>query len=95
LTGKDGGVFATVRVAKGQAYEVEIEPDDGFKDEDRIGRHVWQVGLENGRRLNRPVLKSALKADPRFENVKILTIPKAANPFPVTDEEWDAICSRI
>jgi hypothetical protein len=36
-----------------------------------------------------------LQADPRFENAKIITIPHAANPFPVTDEQWDAICSRI
>jgi predicted RNA-binding protein with PUA-like domain len=60
-----------------------------------IGKRVWRVDLENGRRLNRPVLKSTLKADPRFADAQILKIPRAANPFPVSDEEWDAICSRI
>lgn len=93
--GKTAGVYATAKVAEGEPYETEIEPDAGFKHAEDIGKRVWRVDLENGRRLNRPVLKSTLKADPRFADAQILKIPKAANPFPVSDEEWDAICSRI
>jgi len=95
LSGKDGGVYATAKVAEGEPYEAEIEPDSGFKRAEDIGKRVWCVDLENGRRLNRPALRSTLQVDPRFEDALILKIPKAANPFPVTDQEWDAISSRI
>lgn len=44
--------------------------------------------------LDRPILRSTLKADPRFEDAEILTMPQAANPFMVTSEQWRAITSR-
>jgi len=84
-----------LRPQEGQPYEAEIEPDSGLKRAEDIGKRVWRLNLKNGRRLNQPVLKKTLQADPRFEDALIVKIPKKANPFPVTDEEWDAICSRI
>jgi predicted RNA-binding protein with PUA-like domain len=93
LSNQGAGVYATAKVADGEPYETET--DTGFKQAEDVGRPVWCVDLLDGRRLDRPVLKSTLKADQRFADAMILKIPGKANPFPVTDEEWDAISSRF
>jgi predicted RNA-binding protein with PUA-like domain len=94
-SGKAAGVYATAKVAEGQPYETEIAPDTGFERAEDIGKRVWCVHLQDGQPLDRPILKSTLRADTRFAHAQILKIPRQANPFPVSDEEWDAMCSRI
>jgi predicted RNA-binding protein with PUA-like domain len=93
LSGKAAGVYATAKVAEGEPYEDQT--DTGFKHAEDIGRRFWSVHLQDGRPLDRPVLKSTLRADPRFAHAQILKIPRKANPFPVSDKEWDAMSSRI
>jgi hypothetical protein len=44
---------------------------------------------------DKPISRSILKADPRFEDATILKIARAGNPFPVTDEQWRAIISQL
>jgi len=92
-SGKAAGVYAIAEVAEGEPYEDQT--DTGFKRAEDIGRLFWTVDLQDGQPLGRPVLKSTLKADPRFAHALILKIPAKANPFPVGDKEWDAMCSRI
>jgi predicted RNA-binding protein with PUA-like domain len=94
-SGNSAGVYATATVAEGEPYETVIGPDDGFKCAEDIGKRRWCVDLEGGRRLDRPVLKETLRADPRFADAAILRAWRRPNPFPLSDEEWDAICSRI
>jgi hypothetical protein len=76
-------------------YAAPIEADSGWLDEDDIGQTRWWVGLDDGYWLQRPILRSVLKADPRFRAAAILTMPQAANPYPVKAEEWRAITSRV
>jgi hypothetical protein len=92
-SGKAAGVYATAKVADGEPYEDQT--DTGFKRAEDIGRLFWSVHLQDGQRLGRPVLKPTLKADPRFAGTQILKNPRQANPFTVSDKEWDAIFSRI
>jgi hypothetical protein len=93
LSGKAAGVYATAEVAEGEPYEDQT--DTGFKRAEDIGRLFWSVHLLDGQPLGRPVLKPTLKADPRFAHAQILRNPRQANPFRVSDEEWEAISSRI
>jgi hypothetical protein len=81
------------KLAEGEPYEDQT--DTGFKRAEDIGRLFWSVHLQDGQPLGRPVLKPTLKADPRFAHAQILRNPRQANPFRVSDEEWEAISSRI
>jgi hypothetical protein len=42
-----------------------------------------------------PILRSDLRADPRFEDESVLTLLKAANPHPLSTNAFQAILERI
>ncbi|MDR7275068.1 hypothetical protein J2S41_001846 [Catenuloplanes atrovinosus] len=45
--------------------------------------------------LGTPVGRAELLSDPDFARSAILRMPGGANPFPVTDREWEAIRRRV
>ncbi|GAB7051551.1 EVE domain-containing protein [Catenuloplanes indicus] len=58
----------------------------------RWGDGSWHAPVEFSRRFfDAPVSRAELKGDPDFAGSAILRMPGAANPFPVTDREWQAI----
>ena len=101
VSGSLAGVYGLATIAANEAGEVDIyerviEPDSGWRREEDIGQRIMTVNFrDDARWLDKPILRSILKADPRFEDAPILTIPHAGNPFPVTDEQWRAITSRL
>jgi hypothetical protein len=77
-------------------YEDEIQSDSGWRRAENFGRRGWVVKFrDDGCWLGKPISRSILKADPRFEDAPILKIARAGNPFPVTDEQWRAIISQL
>ncbi|HUO39099.1 MAG TPA: hypothetical protein VMU34_15255 [Mycobacterium sp.] len=93
-SGPDGGVVAIARFTDRPAYEAEVKPDSGFAPE-YVGTIRWQRDLVGGRKLERPVPRSVLMDDPRFAGALIKKMPGGANPFPVRDAEWSALCEAI
>jgi hypothetical protein len=53
-------------------YGDEIQPDTGWLREEDIGQRKPTVNFRDGRWLDKPILRSILKADPRFEGAEIL-----------------------
>lgn len=94
ISGRQAGVYAIAKIGDGEPQLRVLTAEDGWKG-DNVGKQRQTWPLEGGTLLAAPILKSTLKADTRFENALILRMPHAGNPFPVTDQEWDAISSRI
>jgi predicted RNA-binding protein with PUA-like domain len=93
-SGPDAGVVAFAEIGDDQPYETELREEDGWLPGYHLGERRWCWPLVNARRLDEPILRSTLLADPRFSDALIITQPWGHNPFPVTDPEWDAIRSR-
>jgi hypothetical protein len=93
-SGSDGGVVAIARFTDRPAYEIEVKPDSGFSVE-HVGTIRWARDLVGGRKLKRPVPRSVLMDNPRFAGALIKNMPGGANPFPVSDAEWSALCEAI
>jgi predicted RNA-binding protein with PUA-like domain len=100
VSGPRAGVYGFAMIAANEAgaldiYEDEIQSDSGWLRAEDVGRRLWVVNFrDDARWLDQPILRSILKADPRFEDALILKMPGGGNPFPVTDEQWRAIISR-
>jgi hypothetical protein len=100
VSGPDGGVYGLATIAANDTggadiYDRQIRPDKDWRDGDS-GRRVPTVNFrEDGRWLVKPILRSILKADVRFEDAPILKYPFQSNPFRLTDEQWQAITSRL
>ena len=100
VSGPRAGVCGFATIAANEAgepdiYERVIEPNSGWNREEDIGQRILTVNFrDDARWLDKPILRSTLKTDPRFEGAPILTAPFQGNPFPVTDEQWNAITSR-
>ncbi len=100
-SGPHAGVYGLATIAANEAgepdiYERVIEPNSGFRHEEDIGQRMVTVNFrDDARWLDKPILRSILKGDPRFEDAPILIAPFQGNPFPVTDDQWRAITSRL
>jgi EVE domain len=94
ISGPDAGVVAFAEIGEGEPYEKELREEDGWLPGYHLGERRWHWPLVNARRLDQPSLRSTLLADPRFRDALIIRQPWGHNPFPLTDPEWDAICSR-
>jgi hypothetical protein len=93
-SGPDSGVRAVAKVADAEPYQTTIEPGSGWAPE-FIGQRKWVRRLEAPRLVERPVRRAVLRDDPRFAGSLILRMPGGANPFPVSDPEWSALCEAI
>jgi predicted RNA-binding protein with PUA-like domain len=94
-SGPDAGVVAFAEIGDDEPYETELREEDGWLPGHHLGQRRWCWPLVNARWLDQPILRSTLLSDPRFSDALIITQPWGHNPFPVTDPQWDAICSRI
>ncbi|MGO9929687.1 MAG: EVE domain-containing protein [Mycobacterium sp.] len=94
ISGRDGGVVAFAEIGDGEPFPKELREEDGWLPGSHLGKRRWHWPLVNARRLDQPILKSTLLADPRFKDALIIKTPFGHNPFPLTDPEWDAIRSR-
>lgn len=93
VSGKNAGVVAFAEIGAGEFVEKERLPEAGWLRESN-GKKYPHVPLTNVRRLDKPIPKAVLIADPRFSDADFITgVRRRGNPFPVTDTEWDAICS--
>jgi EVE domain len=95
ISGPDAGVVAFAEIGDGEPYEAELREEDGWLPGYHLGQRRWVWPLVNARRLDQPILRSTLLADPRFRDALIIRQPWGHNPFPVTDPEWDAIRDAI
>ena len=101
VSGPHAGVYGLAAIAANEAgeadiYERVIEPNSGWRREEDIGQRIMTVNFrDDARWLDKPILRSILKADPRFEDAPILINPRQANPFLLTEEQWRAITSRL
>jgi hypothetical protein len=100
VSGPNGGVYGLATIAANETggpdiYDRLIQPDADWREGDS-GRLVPTVNFrDDARWLEPPITRSILKEDPRFKYAEILKIPAAANPFRLTDEQWQAITSRL
>jgi EVE domain len=93
-SGPNSGIRAVAKVADAEPYQTTSEPGSGWAPE-FIGQRKWVRRLEAQHVLERPVPRAILKDDPRFAGSLILRMPGGANPFPVSDSEWSALCEAI
>jgi hypothetical protein len=54
----------------------------GWLREEDEGKRRWFVSLADMRWLRKPVLRAVLKADPRFEDARILASPRRHESVP-------------
>lgn len=86
------GVYALGHVT-GAAYD-DVTSDRWVRPEDRgVLRKFCPLHFDR-LLLDRPIDKETLFKDPRWSAARIRTQPQAANPFRVTDDEWNAIEER-
>jgi hypothetical protein len=91
VSGRNAGVYALGTVT-GLPYEDLT--GDGWGGTDR-GRLMTFVPLELDDFLaGNPIPKVELLVDPRFTRARIVTQPRAGNPFVTSDKEWSAITDR-
>lgn len=93
ISGPQAGVYALGRIGSERNYGAPIQAGEGWTPEHDGEFRNW-ILLDDMRWLDQPILRSALKADPRFASARIIRMPGAANPFLTSDEEWRAITSR-
>ena len=92
VSGPLAGVYGLAAIAANEAgepdiYERVIEPNSGWLREEDIGQRIMTVNFrDDARWLDKPILRSVLKADPRFEDASVLTAPFQGNPFPLTED---------
>jgi hypothetical protein len=55
------------------------------------GGDKWRVDIRYTGLLEQPLLKSTLAKHLTLRNLKVLRVPFAPNPFPVTQAEWEAL----
>jgi predicted RNA-binding protein with PUA-like domain len=95
VSGHDAGIYAVGRVT-GLPYEGSGEGNPFYSSEEEARRHRWFCPLEMDYDLfDSPIRRSELREDPRFANAYILRVPGAGNPFPLTEDEWQAVASRL
>jgi hypothetical protein len=100
VSGPKGGVYGLATIAANKTggpdiYDRDIPPGASWRKGDSA-RLVPTVNFrDDARWLERPIARSILKEDPRFADAEILKIPAASNPFRLTDEQWQAITSRL
>ena len=90
VSGDSAGVYG-VGIVNGNPYPgfTSSEPDGWVNEEDRgVPKMLIPVSFSY---LQKPVLRSELKVDKRFENSLILRMPGGPNPFPLTKSEWNCI----
>jgi len=101
VSGRDSGVYGLATIAPNPAgdadiYDRRIQPDNDWLPGSKRKRVVPTVNFgSDARWLQKPIPRSILKADPRFVDAPILRAPFQANPFPLTDKQWQAITSRV
>ena len=57
-----------------------------YGDDDQSWVDIRYTGL-----LKQPIFRSTLAKHPILRNMKVLRVPFAPNPFPITKEEWEAL----
>jgi hypothetical protein len=55
----------------------------------------WFVDMRYTKLLDHPILKSDLCEHPLLQNLGVINMPHAANPFRVSDKEWQNLKKRI
>lgn len=89
ISGKRAGIYATGKVTSQPYGPVEADGDYWLAPPQHT---VWAVDLKTNRYFfDRPLLKENLRQDARFQEALILRMPGAANPIPLTPEEWSVI----
>ena len=91
--GDTAGVFA-VGVVDGAVEEVDHAADyrdPGGKRRMRPSMPVRYTHFFDERRISR----AELKADPVFDGFSLFRRANQQNPFPLTDEQWDVVWSRV
>jgi 5-methylcytosine-specific restriction protein A len=94
ISGSDGGIYVLGEVTTGAGRSAE-NPDPYWVDPAAPDDTSLHVGIRLSERLPEPIPRSVLASDPDFADSAIIRMPGGGNPFPVTDEQWQAVVSRI
>lgn len=94
ISGPAAGVYALAEITGRPEWVVE-EPDPYWVDAGEANEAAWYVGIRVGAALQEPISRSVLAADPDFADAAIIRMAGGANPFPLTDPQWQAISARI
>ena len=90
LSGKCSGIYALGTVA-GPTFEASMD-NAWLRPQDRGEKRVFcPLKL---RRINPPLARADLLADPRFRLARIIRFPNARSPMLTRDEEW-AVLSEL
>jgi hypothetical protein len=100
ISGQAAGAYGIATLAANDTgaldiYDRLIKPNTGWLKPEDIGTHKRTVSLADGHWFFAPILKTELLEDSRFAGSLIMYNPHRPNPFPITDEELDAIMSRL
>lgn len=96
ISGPDAGIYAVANIISDPEY-ISLSPEEEkywINEEDK-GRNRLRVRISIIKKLiNNPVFRSELKGIKELSNLSILRFSQGTN-FPVTDEEWSIIKSKI
>jgi hypothetical protein len=93
VSGPQAGVYAVGRISSDPSGPLKV---DGGRWLVPPKQFVYGVDLETTAYLfERPVLKEELAEDPDFQDALVLRMPGAANPIPLTEQQWRAIQRRV
>ena len=95
FTGPDRGVYALGEVTD-TPFDRDGDADDPYwTDQEAAESSQRAVPIRLDRvLLDSPVLGSDLRLDPSFEDALIFRFPGGGNPFPLSEEQWQAIVDR-
>jgi len=96
ISGPDAGIYAVANIVSNPEY-ISLSPEEEkywINEEDK-GKNRLRVRINIVKKLiNDPVFRSELKDIKELSNLSILKFSQGTN-FPVTDEEWSIIKSKI
>lgn len=93
ISGPNAGAYALGIITEARQHSTDSDPF--WVDADEGGKPAWRIGIRISRKLDPPVSRLDLRADPDFAGSMIMRMPGGGNPFPVTPDEWHALQSHI
>ncbi len=94
MAGKDAGIYAIAEIIEPAQLRSEVSDRDYWLDKTRIGIKPQAKIRFTKKFLEKPLLRSTLKADTVWRNLLVIRAPNSTN-YKLNSAEWQAVMQLL